>query len=277
MDDAGDVPADLVEKYNIKMVPVNIVFGTEEYLSTIEMDHAAFYEKAKEVSSHNFPKTSQPSPFQYAEVFRSILAEGETEIIAICVGEKLSGTYASATAAAKELEGQGTFHIFDTASGSCGQGYMAIEAARMVERGAGAKAILERLQVMRETQAVVFLIDSLEYAVKGGRVSMLKSTLASLLRIKPIMDLRDGVISEAGTVRTYGKALVSIVDRVHERMGDKPCQVAYIHANDRQGAIRLQELSEARLNITEAITSDMAVSVAINLGPGALGLVAIPV
>ncbi|UCG25203.1 MAG: DegV family EDD domain-containing protein, partial [Chloroflexota bacterium] len=202
--------------------------------------------------------------------------EGEDEIMTITVGEKLSGTYASAVAAAEELAGQGTFHLFDSAGGSAAQGYMAIEAARMAENGASAADILARLEVMRQEQVVVFLIDSLEYAVKGGRVSSLQSSLASLLRIKPIMDLKDGLIVEAGRVRTYKKALDYIVERVAEQVGDKRVMVAYIHAHDLDGAKQLRERARGKLNIGEEIELEMAVSVAINLGPGALGIVAIP-
>jgi len=129
---------------------------------------------------------------------------------------------------------------------------------------------------MRREQVVVFLIDSLEYALKGGRVGLLQSSLASLLRIKPIMELKDGLIVEAGRVRTYNKALDYIVDKVVQEVGDKPVKLAIIHAHDLQGAELLHRRAEERLNITEAFESEMGVSVAINLGPGALGIVAIP-
>lgn len=276
MDDAGDIPPELADQYNIVTIPINITFGGEEYLSGVEMDHAAFYEKVKEVGDHNFPKSSQPTPFQYTELYKSLLAEGEKEILTITVGEKLSGTYASAVAAIEELKGQATFHLFDSAGGSAAQGYMVIEAARMAENGATADEILARLERMRREQVVVFLIDSLEYALKGGRVGLLQSSLASLLRIKPIMELRDGLIVEAGRVRTYGKALDTIVNKVAEEVGDRPVKMAFIHAHDPEGAGQLRQRAMQRLNITEAFDSEMGVSVAINLGPGALGIVAIP-
>lgn len=276
MDDAGDIPPELAEQLNIVIIPVNITFGTEEFLSGVEMNQAGFYEKVKEVGEHNFPKSSQPTPFQFAELYRSILAEGEDEIMTITVGQKLSGTYASAEAAAEELKDQGTFHLFDSAGGSAAQGYMVLEAARMARAGAAADAILDRLAHMRREQVVVFLINSLEYAVKGGRVGSLQSSLASLLRIKPIMELKDGLIVEAGRVRTYTKALDYIVDKVVQDVGHKPVKLALIHAHDPEGVARLRERANQRLNITEEFEAEMAVSVAINLGPGALGIVAIP-
>jgi DegV family protein with EDD domain len=276
MDDAGDVPAEMVEKLNLKILPVNVMFGTEEFLSGIDITHESFYEKVKEVGDHNFPKTSQPTPYQFVEAYRSILDEGEKNILTVTVSEKLSGTYASAVAAAKELEGEGNFYLFDSMGGSAAQGFMAIEAARMAEAGQDAETILARLRTMRENMVVVFLINSLEYAVKGGRVSALRSTMASLLNIKPIMQLKDGLIVEAGKVRTYKKAADYMVDFVVQRVGAKPVKVAFLHARDLTGMASLQQLARPRLNISEEIEVDLAIAVAINLGPGALGIAVIP-
>jgi DegV family protein with EDD domain len=276
IDDAGDLPPEVAEQYNIIIVPVNVTFGTEQYRTGVDIDRAGFYDKVKQVGADNFPKSSQPTPFQFAEVYRSLMAEGEQEIMTITVGQKLSGTYASAVAAAEELEGQATFHLFDSAGGSGAQGHMAIEAARLDQKGAPAEEILARLEQMRREQSVVFLINSLEYAVKGGRVGSLQSSFASLLRIKPIMELKDGLIVEAEKVRTYGKALDAIVDKVAQAVGDRPVKIAYIHAHDLNGANELRQRAGQRLNISEAFETEMGVAVAINLGPGALGLVAIP-
>lgn len=276
MDDAGDVPAEAIEKHNLMVLPINVMFGTEEFLSGIDITHESFYEKVKAVGDHNFPKTSQPTPYQFVEAYKSILAEGERDILTITVSEKLSGTFASAVAAAKELEGQGNFYIFDSQGGSAAMGFMAIEAATMVEAGEDVEAIMARLRTMRDTMAVVFLINSLEYAVKGGRVSALRSTFASLLNIKPIMQLKDGEIVEAGKVRTYKKAMDYMVNYVVDRVGNKPVKIAFLHARDPQGMATLQVLARPQLNIVEEIEVDLAIAVAINLGPGALGMVAIP-
>jgi DegV family protein with EDD domain len=276
MDDAGDIPMDLVEKYNVYVLPINIMFGTEQFLSRVEMDHDAFYKKTKEVTADNFPKTSQPTPYQFEECYKEILAEGETDILTVTVSEKLSGTYASAVQASAALDGQGNFHLFDSKAGSAAQGYMALEAARMAHEGEDIDTILPALEKMRDTMSVVFTIDSLEYAVKGGRVSSMKSIMASLLNIKPILRLEDGLIVEAGRVRTRKRALDHIVNMVHQDVGDKPVKLAVIHANAPEDAAELQQKARARLNIAEELLADMAVAVAINLGPGALGLIAFP-
>lgn len=276
MDDVGDIPADLIKKHNIGVVPVNVMFGTEEYLSGIDIDHATFYEKTNQVTAENFPKTSQPTPYQFVEFYKEIMAEGETEILTITVSEKLSGTYASVVGAQKELAGQATIHLFDSQAGSAPMGYMVLEAARMAEADASAEEILARLHQMREEMVVVFTIDSLEYAVKGGRVSSMKSLMASLLNIKPIVHLSDGEILELGKVRTRKRAIREIVDLVRERAGDRPVKLATIHANAPQDAQKLHEIACPQFQVTEEWIVDMAIPVAINLGPGALGLSIIP-
>jgi DegV family protein with EDD domain len=276
MDAAGDIPADLIEELNITVIPVNIMFGTEEFLSGIDIDHAAFYRKVQEVDNHNFPKTSQPTPYQFEQLYKQIIAEGEDEILTITVSEKLSGTYASAVAAARALEGQATFHLFDSRAGAAVQGLMVVEAARMARDGQDIDAILQRITEMRDNFSVYFLIDTLEYAVKGGRVSSLRGAMANILNIKPIMTLDEGLIVEAGKVRTYKKALDYIVNAIVRDVGDRPVRLAVMHAGQPEAGQALLEKARPLLNTSEELFMDMAIAVAINLGPGALGLVAMP-
>ena len=277
MDSVGDVPDNLVKELGICVIPVNIAFGEEAFLSGVTMDHAAFYEKTKQVTADNFPKTAQPSPYQFQECYQQLIAAGETDILTIVVSTKMAGTIQSARLAAEELTDQANFYRFDSQGGSAAQGFLAIEAARMGREGAGIEAILARMEQMREQTVSIFTIDSLEYAAKGGRVSAAKSMMASMLSIKPVMKLEDGAIVEAGRVRTRKKAIGHIVELVKEQVGDTAVNLAVIHAGSPDDAGKLWELATAQLNTMEVIMVDMSIAVAINLGPGALGLIAVPV
>ncbi len=276
IDDAAEVPNNLANELNIKVVPVNIAFGTEEYLSGVTMDQAAFYAKVKHVSAQNFPKTSQPTPYQFTTAYESLVAEGETDILTVTVSQKFSGTYSSATTAIQEMAGRARFYLFDSAGASAVQGMQAVEAARMAQAGQPIDNILRRLEYLRGGMATLFTIDSLEFAVRGGRVSSMKSAVASLLNLKPILELKDGLIVEAGRVRTRRKALAYIVDGVKERVGDRPVKLCISHANSPEDARQLLDMAKAALNYTEASITDMAVAVAINVGPGALGILTVP-
>lgn len=276
MDDAGDVPDETISSYGIRIVPVNITFGTQQYLSGIDLDHDAFYERIGQIKASSFPKTSQPTPFQFRQVYEEILGNGESEILTVVVSKHMSGTYDSALAAARELEGRGDFHLFDSMAGSAAQGWLTIQSARLAQEGRSADTILQRLHEMREQMVVVFMVQSLEYAVRSGRISSLRSAMASLLNIKPILTVKDGKIIEAGRVRTYGKAMQAIVDFVHQRLGDRPLRVGFIHARAPVGVLELQQLASEKLQICESFLKEMSISVAINLGPGALGIAACP-
>lgn len=276
MDSVGDIPAHLIEELKICVIPVNIAFGEKAFLSGVTMDHAAFYEKTKQVTADNFPKTAQPTPYQFLECYQKLIEEGETDILTIVVSTKMAGTIQSARLAAEELAGQANFYRFDSLAGSAAQGFLAVAAARMAQDGASIETILARLEQMRDQMVSVFTIDSLEYAVKGGRVSSAKSIMASMLSIKPVMELKDGAIVEAGRVRTRKKAISHIVDVVAQAVGETAVKLAIIHANAPDDAATLWKLATAKLNGTEVNMIDMSIAVAINLGPGALGLVAVP-
>jgi DegV family protein with EDD domain len=252
------------------------MFGVEEFLTGINLDRAGFYEKVKTARNAGFPKTSQPTPYQFEQVYRQALADGADELIVVTVSERLSGTYASAVAAAETLREQLTVHVFDSRSGSAGQGLMAVEAARLARQGATAAQVLGALQAMRRRASIFMLIDSLEFAVRSGRVSLLQYGMASLLNIKAIMTVADGLIVPSGRVRTLGKAKQTIVDGTREAVGNVPVMLAVVHANRPEEGAQLLEMARPCFDVAEAYLLELALSVAVNLGPGTLGLVAVP-
>ncbi len=276
IDDAADVPAHWFDEFNIVSIPVNVHFGEEQFLTGKEFSLDDFYRKAENVTNENWPKTSQPSPYQFEQFYRKLMAEGENEILTITVGEKLSGTYASAIAAKNEIGDEANITVFSSESASAAQGYMAKEAARLAQKGASLSDVLARLEDMREKQVIALIINSLEWAVKGGRVSGIRSTMASLLNIKPIMHLKDGEVVEAGKVRTHSKALRFMSTFVKDRVGDAPVKLATLHANASDQAEQVAQFVEPMFNVVESTVVDLCVPVAINLGPGTVGLIAMP-
>lgn len=276
IDDAADAPAALIAENQIYVVPINVTFGTQEYRTGITIDRASFYEKVKHVSAREFPKTSQPTPYQFEQVYRAALSEGADELIAITVSEKLSGTYASAVAAAEAVSGEAPVHVVDSRSGSAAQGLMAVVAGRMAQRREPVTAILATLEEMRQNSAVYLLIDSLEFAVRGGRVTSLQSNVAALFRIKPVMTVADGLIVPSARVRMIRKALEHIVEKTSAAVGEQPVLLAAVHANRPDAGQRLLDMARPRFKVAEVYVLELALSVAVNLGPGALGLVAVP-
>lgn len=273
-DGAADMPPGWAQEYDIQVIPVNIHFGEKTYLQNVDLDTEGFYRLVDE--AHKVPKTSQPSPHQFAEFYKRIAQAGDT-ILSIHVTSKLSGTFASAEAAARDLAGQFRVIPFDSLTGSAGIGMMC-RVARMMERGgAGVDEILQRLEKMREQCRIVLALDTLEYARMSGRVGTLQAALASVLNVKPIAMLKDGAINMVEKVRTRHASLERLVAMMVEEFADKPVDMTVVHSRDPESARALEAQVRQRFNIRELFVTDLSISVAANLGPGTVGLVIYPV
>jgi DegV family protein with EDD domain len=262
------------EQYDIQVIPINIHFGERTFLQGVDLSNADFYRLVEK--SGVIPKTSQPTPQQFVDFYRRIAQPGDT-IVSLHVTSKLSGTLDSAELAARQLEGE--FRVFpvDSCSGSAAMGYMAREARMMDRAGATAEAIVERWRAIARSVSIILTLDTLEYARMSGRVKALQAALASLLNVKPIVMLRDGVLELGDRVRTRGKSLDYILQETLKRVGDRLVNAAVVHAEDPEAAKTLIEKVRATLNCKELITTELSTGVAANLGPGTVGIIAYPV
>ena len=164
-------------------------------------------------------------------------------------------------------------HPFDSASGSAGLGFMALEAARMAEAGRGVAEILARMEVIRSRINYLLTLKDLRFAQMSGRVGKMQSSLASLLNIKPIVLMEDGLLDVTEKVRTQGKAIGRMIDIAVERAGTSaPVNLAAIHAEVPDMGQRLLEQAKVRFDCKETFLSELALSLAVQFGPGTLGL-----
>ena len=274
MDSAGDLPKDWIDRYQIDIIPINVHMGEDVYLEDVNLSISQFYDWVK--STGLVPKTSQPSIGQIIEFYREIAEPGDV-ILSIHLTSKLSGTYESAVMAARELAGEPyQIHTFDTLAGTGIQGYMCREAREMDRAGKSIAEILARLDEIRENTEVIFTVDSLEFAQKSGRVNMLESILASVLRIKPIITLQEGTLAVADKVRTRKASLEFVLQEMSRRMGQRVVNAAVMHANDLATALEISKRIEGLLKVKELFIEDVSVAIATHLGPGTVGIVAYP-
>ncbi|MBC8449178.1 MAG: DegV family protein [Chloroflexi bacterium] len=272
-DSTCDLPVALLRRHDIRLIPINIQFGTETYEEGVTMDRPSFYRKVDELQM--IPTTSQPSAGRFAEVYRELAAGGAGTILSIHITSKLSGTYQSAELARQMVADEVTVYTFDSASGSAGLGFMALESARMAAAGQKVMDILQRLKELRLRMRLIFTMADLRYAQMSGRVGKLKGTLASVLNVKPIVGMEDGVIDVVAQVRTRNKAVEKIVDMMKDAIGTtEPANLAVIHAEALQEGQKLLERVQRMFNCQDTFIEDLAISLAANLGPGTLGLVA---
>jgi len=272
-DGAADVPAGWEKEFDIQIIPINVQFGEKTYLQFVDLDNEGFYKLVDETKK--IPKTSQPSPHQFAEFYRKIAQKGDT-ILSCHVTSKLSGTFASAVAAAEEVKG--LFHVipFDSACGSMGLGLMCREARKMERAGKSVEQIVKYLENIRERVRVILTLDTLEYARMSGRVGTLSAALASVLNVKPIAVLRDGLVNMVEKVRTRKAALDRVLEMAVEEYGNQPVFMGVLHARDEESGKALLEQAKKRFNVKDITMVDLSISLAANFGPGTVGLVLYP-
>jgi len=273
MDTAGDLPEGWQKQYDIDLIPINIIHGGKTYLQGIDISYEDFYQLVEEEGT--IPSTSQPTPFQFTEFYRKI-AKPDDKILSIHVTEKLSGTMDSAVQAAAELKGELKVTPFDSASGTLMMGMMAKEARIMDRAGKTLEQILERLKTIRKEHRLVFTLDTLKFARMSGRIKHLQAALASLLKVKPIIELKDGTLEMGEKVRSRTQSIELVISKLEKTFKDKRLMVGIVYARDQKsGADLLKQVIE-HFNCAEAILGELSISLAAHFGPGTLGIAAYP-
>jgi DegV family protein with EDD domain len=271
MDGAGEIPDGWRSEYAVEVIPINIQFGDKSYIQGIDLSNDDFYHLAD--TSGIIPKTSQPTPQQFIDFYNRIAQAGDT-ILSLHVTSKLSGTFNSAVMAAQELKDRFNIIPFDSGCGSSAMGFMCQEIRQLEKAGATLQAILARLEVIRQNVSIVLTLDSLEYARRSGRVKALPAALAALIKIKPIIILKEGMLDMREMVRTRQRSLDRVLEIIHERVDNRLVNVAVVHSQSLETAKELMQKVSETLHINESFISDLSIGVAANLGPGTVGIVA---
>lgn len=274
MDTAGDLPSGWQEKYDIDLIPINIIHEGKTYLQGIDLKYDDFYRIVEE--SNSIPSTSQPTPYQFVEFYREI-AKPEDTILSIHVTERLSGTMSSAKRAAEELRGELNIIPFDSASGTICLGLMARKAREMAQNGISMDDIVKKLETIRDKMELVFTLDTMKFARMSGRVKHLQAALASLLNVKPIIELKNGIVEMGEKVRSRAKSIEKLLDKMKRKVGDKRVMVGVIHAHDPESGMDLLNRAINSFNCAEAVLAELSISLAAHFGPGTIGLAAYPV
>lgn len=272
-DSTCDLPPGYFQDYDIAVVPINIQFGTDTYVDGVTIDRETFYRKIDELGI--LPTTSQPSAGQFEQSYNELSEAGATDIISLHVTAKLSGTYQSSALAKEMVEGRVRVHPFDSASGSVALGFMCMEASRMARAGKSVAEIISRMETIRDQASLLLTLKDLRFAQMSGRTGRLQSSLASLLSIKPIVLLEDGLLDVIEQVRTQRKAIDRLIDLMTERVGrSEPVNLAVIHAMAPDQGQELLERAKTLFNCQETFVADLTPSLVVHFGPGTLGLFA---
>jgi DegV family protein with EDD domain len=268
-DSTSYIPQELVEKYEIRVAPQISIWGEESYLDGVDMFPAEFYERLK--ASKELPTTSQATVASFHKIFEPLVAEGK-QIVAVLVSEKLSGTLQSAQQA-KAMFPEATIALVDSQSAAMELGFQALAAARAVEAGKSFQEVVDLAERAKQHTGVFFVVDTLEYLHRGGRIGGAARLFGTAINLKPILHVQDGRVEPFERVRTKTKAFARLLDIVQERVEGKPnIRLATLHAAAEADARGLLEEASRRLNPIETIVSEVSPVVGTHVGPGTVGL-----
>ncbi len=269
-DTMNDVPKDIIEKYDIEMLPATIIFEGNEYRAGIDIDGDEFYKILR--SSENMPSTSQITYTTFKDTFEKYINEGK-KVLYLAGSSAASGTYQSAIIAKNDIESE-DIHIFDTYSLCIGGGMLITEAARMVMEGKDINYIINKLEEYKEKAEVYFSVDSLDYLYKGGRISGTKAAIGTILNIKPILKIEDGLVKQKGQVRGSKKIIPALIEQLKSQIGDdfsdKEVYVGY--GDDIEECNKFVERVKSELSPKSVKVFQIGACVACHSGPDVFGI-----
>lgn len=259
----------VAQRYGIPIIPQVIIFGSDSYLEGQEIDHATFMERL--TTSNELPKTSAPPPDLFVQAFERLLPRGES-ILCIHPSTELSGTVRSATVAAADFP-DADIRIIDSRLIGSPLATLVTLAAQWAEGGLDADSIEERIRDMIPRGRVYFLVATLEYLAKGGRIGGAAALLGSVLRVKPILTLRDGRADQLERTRTHSRAVARLKELVLEQIpGDGSGHLSVMHASAPDQAQRLADDLCATLGLDSVPVLDVPPAIVTHAGPGVLAV-----
>ncbi len=268
-DSTANLPPEIIEEHQIYVIPQILNWEGRSLLDQIDITTAQFYERLP--LSKDLPKTSQPAPGQFTEHFMKV-AEGADSIVAIFVSELLSGTIQSAHLGAEAM-GDYPIEIVDSRSASLGLGLLAVAAARYAAAGHDYREVAGYVRGLVPRMHVLFVVDTLEYLHKGGRIGGAKRLVGSMLSIKPVLHLENGQIEPLASIRTKKKAVQHMMDIVLKTMkGKKHIHAGVVHASAIGEAQAIADHIRAEVNVEELIVTELTPVIGANVGPGVVGM-----
>ncbi len=265
-DSTSDIPADLVARLGIAVVPSYIMFGTESYRDGVELTRQQFYDRL--TSSTVLPSTAAPPPDIYRKVYRQ-LAEETEEMVSIHLASQYSGIYSSAVVAAQGVSGA-QIAVIDSEQVTMGYGWLVVAAAEAAQRGASFDEIVALVHAMKPRARVLAALGTLEYLHRGGRVDWIRAMLGTLLRIKPIIEVRTGQVNLVERARTLRRSLERLLALVQE-LG--PLERAIVlHTNAPALASGFADELQRVMPEWKRSIGQAGVTIASHAGPGAVGV-----
>ena len=270
-DSACDLPKEIVAKYDIHVVPLRITYTTGEYRDGVEISAEEIYSRLPQ----EIPKTSLPAAEDIEAVYDTLIEQGVKDIVQFCVSSGLSGTYNQVRLVAQRYAQRVNIHIVDTLSLSMQEGMMVWEFAKKMEAGASLKEGLEHVQALRQHSLGAFVIQTLEYLRKGGRIGLVEGVVGTLLQLKPIIFVNDnGVYQTLAKARGYERAIDMMMEAMLEKFEKRMINICVVYGAAREEGEKLLNKLKSLLNIQGDMLLPVSPVLGVHTGPSLVGIVA---
>jgi DegV family protein with EDD domain len=268
-DSTAYIPPDIVDKFQITVVPLMLIWGEETFQDGVDITPQEFYARLGKSSTN--PSTSQATIAAFNDVYTR-LVDQDYEVLTILISSLLSGTVDSALQA-RDMVGRGSIEIVDSTTTSMALGLQVIMAARAIEEGATLADCKELAEKSSKNVGVIFTVDTLEFLHRGGRIGGGSRFLGTALNIKPILEVVDGRVEAVERVRTRKKSFLRMIEILEERIaGRQPVRLAAVHATDLNSAEQLLAMAAEKFNPVETYTCEFSPVIGTHTGPGTVGL-----
>lgn len=272
-DSTGFTNSEISRNLPIFYIPLHIIWGEETFRDNVDITNDEFYEKLKTSKIH--PSTSQPSPAAFRDMYTKLIDQGY-DVLSMHISSKLSGTIDSAIQARNMLPGA-AIEIVDSETTSLELGFQTLAAARLAMQGATLNECKIEAERSRENTGILFVVNTLEYLHRGGRIGGAAAFMGTLLNLKPILEVREGRVEAVERVRTAAKARERMVELFYERVDKSRCpvRIAILYADTPKEGEALLEQARQRFGVSdvaETILARVTPVLGVHTGPGALGI-----
>ncbi len=269
-DSTADLPEEIIQELGITVVPSIVRFGDEALHQGVDITTAEFYHRLTVDPEH--PSTSQPSPGEFVEAYQGIAGEAD-EIISLHLSSDLSGTVESATLAAGNEEVVTPVSVVDSRLISMALGALVVMAAERARDGVGVEAILSEVNDWIPRGRICFLLDTLEYLKRGGRIGAAQAFLGSLLKVKPILHVMNGIVEPLDRARSVKKATDRMVRYLHDEAGDgRLAYAGMLYSTDKDLAMAIKDRIDAEFEVGRWYITEIGSVIGAHTGPGAVGV-----
>jgi DegV family protein with EDD domain len=270
IDGTASLPPDLVQAHDVRWLPLYVILNDQRYVGGVELTTEQFYERIK--AKGVIPETSQPTIQDCLDVYQSAIRDGHSDLLVLTIATELSGTYSVAATTAEQVGGA-RIEVVDSRSLAGGISLIATAAGRLRDRGGSFDDAVALARRMAGKVDLLASTDTLEYLRRSGRVSGGAALFGTLLSVKPILEVKDGVVRPIDKVRTRDKAVARLRELIAQRTPDGTrIHACMLHTNDPERARTLGEWVQERYHCVEYFLAEAGPVIAARTGPGVIGL-----